>query len=387
MWFLTAEVAIVGRELALSLRSLLVERVDEGGSIIASSTNRGSKGAALFVLLTRLSRSGVQAPLGLQGLLNFLRVGELEVANFPWDGGALSNGVKLGDKLGLEAAGLLGVQVASFLRDIDERSDDLIVALFGSLLSDAASTADLNWELLAVGVSNKLAGLLLNVLGGAGRFIESATLLGSLTIADLLEGLVAFLHGLIESLLLEGDLAVLLKVLLANLLLSSGELCDIGVVALLDTLVGALKDGVLLDGLHLLLLFNTAESRLRISLATAEVNSTGDSIAILTASAGLLTTIAPCLRGDFVSSSNCYQSKQDESLEKEQTKLEMISQTNSRTLKSTNELTVQKSFNLTKESLMRVMKNYFKIGLNEQVPIFKTTHSKCFWLCFSNVNE
>ena len=167
MWFLTAEVAIVGRELALSLRSLLVERVDEGGSIIASSTNRGSKGAALFVLLTRLSRSGVQAPLGLQGLLNFLRVGELEVANFPWDGGALSNGVKLGDKFGLEAAGLLGVKITSLLGNINEGGDDLIMALLFSFLSDATSTADLNRELLTLGVSNKLARLLLNVLGGA----------------------------------------------------------------------------------------------------------------------------------------------------------------------------------------------------------------------------
>jgi hypothetical protein len=29
-----------------------------------------------------------------------------------------------------------------------------------------------------------------------------------------------------------------------------------------------------------------------------------------------LTTIAPCLRGNFVSSSNCHQSKQDECLKK-----------------------------------------------------------------------
>ena len=314
MRILTAEVAIVGGELALSLRSLLVEGVGEGGSIIAGSSEWGTKGAALVVLLTRLSGSGVQAPLGLQGLLNFLRVGELEVADFPRDGGALSNWVELGDQLGLEAAGLLGVQVTGFLRNINKRGDDLIVALFGSFLSDAASTADLDGELLAVGVSNKLAGLLLNVLGGAGGLIDSAALLRTLSIADLLEGLVAFLHGLVESLLLEGDLAVLLEVLLANLLLSSSKLCDIGVVALLNILVGALKNGILLDGLHLLLLFNAAESSIGIILASAEVNSTGDSITILTASAELLTTIAPCLRGNFVSSSNCYQSKQNKSL-------------------------------------------------------------------------
>jgi len=41
-----------------------------------------------------------------------------------------------------------------------------------------------------------------------------------LTIANLLKRLVAFLHCLIESLLLEGDLAGLLKVFLTDFLLS-----------------------------------------------------------------------------------------------------------------------------------------------------------------------
>jgi hypothetical protein len=40
-----------------------------------------------------------------------------------------------------------------------------------------------------------------------------------LTVADLLCGLVALLHCLLKSLLFEGDLAALLKVLIADLLL------------------------------------------------------------------------------------------------------------------------------------------------------------------------
>ena len=189
-------------------------------NVAAGSSERFGKSATLLILLTRLSRSGVQAPLGLQWLVDLLGRAELEVADLLRDGGALSNWVKLGDKLGLEATGLLRVQVTSLLRNINKSGDDLIVALLSSLLSDTASTADLNWELLAVGVSNKLAGLLLNVPGGARGFVDSATLLGALAIANLLKGLVAFLHSLVESLLLEGDLAGLLKVFLANLLLS-----------------------------------------------------------------------------------------------------------------------------------------------------------------------
>ena len=150
---------------------------------VAGSTKWRSQSIAFFILLTRLSRSGIQAPLGLERLLNFLGVGELEVADFSWDGGALSNRVELGDKLGLEAAGLLGVQVTGFLRDIDEGSDDLIVALLRSLLKGAASTADLNGQLLALGVTDKLARRLLHILGGARGLIYRLAHLLSLAIA------------------------------------------------------------------------------------------------------------------------------------------------------------------------------------------------------------
>ena len=165
---LAAEVTIVGRNLALSLGSLLSKWVrSKSWGIIAGGSKWGSKGTTFLILLTRFSRSGIQAPLGLERLLNFLGVGELEVADFLWDGGAFSNRVELGDKFGLEAAGLLGVKITSLLGNINEGGDDLIMALLFSFLSDATSTADLHRELLTLGVSNKLARLLLNVLGGA----------------------------------------------------------------------------------------------------------------------------------------------------------------------------------------------------------------------------
>jgi hypothetical protein len=74
---------------------------------------------------------------------------------------------------------------------------------------------------LLLGVADKLARLLLDVLGGAGALVDGLALLGAAAVADLLDGLVALLHGLVEGLLLEGDLARLFKVLLANLFLVS----------------------------------------------------------------------------------------------------------------------------------------------------------------------
>jgi len=278
--------------LEISLGLEVVVRLGNEGNGVAGRSQRSTKSIAFLVLLTGLSWSGVQAPLGLEWLVDLLGLSELKVANLLGDGGALSSGLEPRDKLGLEAAGLLGVQVTGLLRDINKGCDDLIVALLFSLLSDTASTADLNGQLLTLGVSDKLARLLLNVLGGARRFVDSSALLRALTIANLLEWPVAFLDGLIESLLLEGDLTSLLEVLLANLLLSRRELCDIGVVTLLNILVCAFKDGVLLDGLDGLFLLNTAESSLGIILAGTEVYSSLNLHTILASPSELLTAIA-----------------------------------------------------------------------------------------------
>jgi hypothetical protein len=110
--------------------------------------------------------------------------------------------------------------------------------------------------------------LFLNVLGGTRRLIDGPALFRSLSIADLLEGLVALLDGLFDSLLFEGNLASFLKVLLADLLLGGGELCHIGVVALFDIFVGTLQNGVLLKGLDSLLLLNAAQTGFGVINAT-----------------------------------------------------------------------------------------------------------------------
>ena len=59
---------------------------------------------------------------------------------------------------------------------------------------------------------------------------------------------------------------------LADLLLAGGELGDVGVVALLHVLVGALQYRLLLQAGHGLLLLNTAQAGLGVLLAAAEVN-------------------------------------------------------------------------------------------------------------------
>ena len=223
-----------------------------------------------------------------------LRVGELEVAGLPGDDRTLMLGNEPGSKLCLETAGLLGVQVTLLLRNINQGGDGLVMTLLGAFLSDAASTANLNGKLLAASITfemfalvlchcdnsflvvltNKLAGLLLNITSGAGRFIHSSALLGSLSVADLVQWPVAFLNSLVGGLLSEDDLAPLLKVLLANLLLGRLKGGDIGVVALLIVLVRALEDGILLHREDSLLLLNATKAGLGVILAPSEVNST-----------------------------------------------------------------------------------------------------------------
>ena len=82
----------------------------------------------------------------------------------------------------------------------------------------------------------------------------------------------------------EGDLALLLEVLLADLLLCGLELRDVGVVALLHVLVGALQEGVLLQGGHAGLLGDAAGA-VGLLLAVGEVDAAGDgdSVALVVA--------------------------------------------------------------------------------------------------------
>jgi len=148
------------------------------------------------------------------------------------------------------------------------------MALFGSFICCAARSANLDGKLFTVGVTNKLTRLLLDVASGASTFVHSFALLGAIPVTNFLDGLVAFLDGLIESLLLEGDLTGLLKVLLADLLLCRIELCDVGVVALFQVLVRTLKDWIFLKRGHLFILFDATKPGLGIWLAPGKVNAT-----------------------------------------------------------------------------------------------------------------
>merc|ERR1719384_2254589 len=72
-----------------------------GGPGLAVGADDLAAGLALLVGLAGGGVGGVQAPLGLQGLVNLLGVAELEVAGLLGDDGAFVLGLELGDKLGL----------------------------------------------------------------------------------------------------------------------------------------------------------------------------------------------------------------------------------------------------------------------------------------------
>ncbi len=188
---------------------------------LGTGSDDGCLGVGLVIGVSRCGRCRIQTPLGQQGLGHLLGLGELEEARLLGHNGALVLGAQLGHQLGDELADLLGVQVAHLLGHINKGSENLVVALLLSLLEGTAGAADLNGQLLAGGVADKLAGLLLNILGGTGGLVHGSALLGALAVAHLGHGLVALLDGLVEGLLLEGDLTSLLKVLLANLFLKN----------------------------------------------------------------------------------------------------------------------------------------------------------------------
>ena len=114
-----------------------------------------------------------------------------------------------------------------------------------------------------------------------GGLVHSLADLLALAVTDLLDRLVALPYGLIKGLLLEGDLAGLLKVLLANLLLGRFELGDVGVVALLDILVSTFQYRLLLQSCDLLLLLHAAQSRLGVLHTAAEVEASLHALLLL----------------------------------------------------------------------------------------------------------
>ena len=128
-------------------------------------------------------------------MLNLLGVTEFKIANFLGDDCAFMFWFEGGNKLGLEAASLLGIEVTHLLGYIQEGGDFLVMALLSTFLCDAPCTANFDRELLATGITNKLAGLLLNVLGGTRGLIHSPAFFRALTIADFLQRPVALFHS------------------------------------------------------------------------------------------------------------------------------------------------------------------------------------------------
>ena len=185
------------------------------------------------------------------------------------------------DKFVFEFADFLRVQVAHFLGHVDKRREDFIMALLGTLLKGAPSSTDLNRELLTAGVPNELARLLLHVLGGAGGLVDRPALLRALPLAHFGHRPVALPHCLVVRLLFERDLARLLEVLVAHLLLAGLELGDIGVVTLLGVLVSTLQDGILLQGGDLGDLVDTAEAGVGVGDAATEVHPARHSTGLL----------------------------------------------------------------------------------------------------------
>ena len=217
--------------------------------------------------------------------------GELQDAGLLGDDGALVLGRKTGYELGHVSAGLLRVEITDLLGNINKTGDDLVVTLFITFLQSTPSSTDLDRKLLTGGVSHELAGLLFHVLGAAGGLVHSLADLLPLAVTNLLNWFVTLSDGLIESLLLEGDLTRLLEVLLADLLLGRFELGDVGVVALLDVLVGALQDGLLLQSGDGLLLLDAAEPRLWVLHTATEVEPALDGILLLPPGPGQLVGV------------------------------------------------------------------------------------------------
>ena len=219
----------------------------------------------------------IQTPLSLERLLYPLRLGELEGAGLLGDGGALLLGSQTGHQFGHQSAGLLGVEVAGLLGDVHQGVHLLVVTLLRSLLGHAALATDLHWLLLTLGIPNKLAVALVHIPGGARRLVHCPALLGSLAVTNLLQRPVTLPDCLLDRLLLECDLAALLKVLITGLLLGWLEIGEVSVVTLFHVFVFALQDGIFGQGLHRLLLDHT-QPAVRGAGSLAEVHSTCDRI-------------------------------------------------------------------------------------------------------------
>jgi len=246
-----------------------------GIDVCSGARSQGiTAGVTLIIGLAWGCRGGVQTPLGLERFVNWSGRRELQVASLFGDHSALVSWLQARNQLGLKAAGFLRVQVTDFLWHINEGGQGFVVTLLWQCIRNTASTANLNWQLLTGGVSDKLARLLLNIFGGAAGLVHCPALLWALAVAHLFHRSVALLDRFINSLLFESDLACLLKIFIAHFFLSRLKLGDIGVMALFHIGVGTLKDGVLFNGLYSFQFFNTTQPSFWVLNTSTKVHST-----------------------------------------------------------------------------------------------------------------
>ena len=146
----------------MSLESSVLSRStisgQKDGIGLAFRSAQGFGGSLGFVIrFTRGGGGGVQTPFGLQWFLNLLGRSEFQVTDFTGNDGTFMGGLQFGHQFGLEFAGLLGVQVTDFFGDIDEGSDGFVVTFLGSFFGDTSSSADLNGQFFASGITDEFA--------------------------------------------------------------------------------------------------------------------------------------------------------------------------------------------------------------------------------------
>ena len=109
------------------------------------ASNWWSLGILLIIRFTRCSWGWIKTPSGEERFLNLLGLGELKGAGFLGDNSTLVLRLQLGNKLGDESTGFLGIQITHFLRNINKRNNNFIMALFRSFFKCTTSSANFNW--------------------------------------------------------------------------------------------------------------------------------------------------------------------------------------------------------------------------------------------------
>ena len=104
-----------------------------------------SLGILLIIRFTRCSWGWIKTPFGEERFLNLLGLGELKGAGFLGDNSTLVLRLQLGNKLGDESTGFLGIQITNFFRNINKRDKNFIMAFFWSFFKCTTGSTNFNW--------------------------------------------------------------------------------------------------------------------------------------------------------------------------------------------------------------------------------------------------